>query len=501
MILGYNVIDTILFSEPLPVIKQRLRSARKDFFESSDRIIIDQDIEDRYPYVDSPGVKLIEIQKIINDVDISNCFILLRTCNHDIQNEINFITKFYSVDPIPINFLIINGAYKKDTLKYQNTACQKLWNHLYIGTDGNVNPCCIADHRFPLGNVHQEDIDSIIYSKKSKQLRKWMMQGYRSIACSTCYLKEDSAIKSAREICDPLTQTVNIDYLDIRINNICNFKCRMCSEYFSSAIQQETVEIYGRDAKLGLEQISLDRFSTSERTEFFKKIVPYITTGLKKIYFAGGEPLLAIEHYQILDELLKIGNTNLEIYYNTNLSKLKYKNLNATDRWCQFKNVTVGASIDASDAVAEYVRHGTIWSDIVSNIHFIKKHAPHVKLQITSTVSSLTIENLISLQNTWIDNQLFCVDDFYVQVLVAPNFLSPAALPQHHKQRLGNIIQNHIQRFEGTRLAKQWNDVLQWMNNNDYTFALNEFSRRTQVLDAHRSESFETIFPEYKDLL
>jgi sulfatase maturation enzyme AslB (radical SAM superfamily) len=493
-----NPVDTILFSESLTTIEQKFRSARKDVFDHNDRIVIEQDIPDTYPYIDSAGVKLIEIQKIINQVDISNCFILLITSNADVENEIGFITKFYSVDPNPIDFSIVNGDYKKEIIKYDNTACKKLWNHLYVGTDSNINPCCLADHRFPLGNIND---NSIIYSDKSNQFRNWMKQGYRPVACQTCYIKEDSNIASARIKCDPNEQTIDITSLDIRINNICNFKCRMCSEYFSSAIQQETIKIYGKDAVLGHEQNLLTSPLSIEKSSQFDAINSYITSKVTHIYFAGGEPLMTAEHYQTLDKLIDIEHTDLLITYNTNLSKLTYKNINVLDYWNQFSNILVGASIDASDSVAEYVRYGTVWNEIVENIHKIKQHAPGVSLKITSTASFLTIENLINLQNKWINEKVFDVSDLTLTVLISPSYLSPAALPAHHKQRLRKIILNHIDKLGKTGLAMQWQDVLSYMMNNDYTHTLSDFVQRTRVLDHHRNESFVTVFPEFKDLL
>jgi radical SAM protein with 4Fe4S-binding SPASM domain len=496
-----NIIDTILFSESLVTIEQKFRLARKDSFEHHDRIIIEQDIPDTYPYIDCSGTKLIEIQKIINIVDISNCFILLITPNPDVKTEIDFVTKFYSVDPTPINFSIIDGDYKKEVVKYSNTACKKLWNHLYVGTDSNVNPCCMADHRFPLGNINTDTIDNIIHSEKSNQFRNWMSQGYRPVACQTCYIKEDNNIVSPRVNCDANKQTIDITTVDIRINNICNFKCRMCSEYFSSAIQQETIKIYGNNIKLGHEQNLLTTPVSIKKSSQFDSINPYITNKLEHVYFAGGEPLITNEHYQVLDKLIDINHTNLRLFYNTNLSKLTYKNFNVIDYWNQFNNVSVGASIDASDAVAEYVRHGTIWADIVENIYIIKKYAPTVNLKITSTVSFLTIENLIKLQNKWINEKLFNPGNLQLTVLIAPNYLSPAALPGHHKQRVSNIILKHIDTLGKIELAKQWQDVLSFMMNNDYTHTLNDFVQKTRVLDAHRNESFVNVFPEFKDLL
>lgn len=497
-----NIIDVILFSESLSTIEQKLIHAKKEAFDRHDRIIIRQDVEDRYPYVDSAGVKLIEIQKLINQTDIPNCFILIVTTNQDIKSEIEFVTKFYSIDVNPINFEIVNGKYKKEILKYDDTSCKKLWNHLYIGTDSNINPCCTADHKFPLGNINTANtIDDILRSKKFNQLRQWMRQGYRPIACQTCYIREDNNLVSDRIPCDTLDQKINITTLDIRINNICNFKCRMCSEYFSSAIQQETITLYGKDALLGHEQNLLISNSLNERRKQLDVIMPYINTKIKNIYFAGGEPLITDEHYQILSKLINISNTNLALRYNTNLSKLIYKNKNIIDYWNQFNNVLVNASIDASDAVAEYVRHGTIWTEIVKNIYTIKKYAPNVKLKIASTVSFLTIENLINLQNKWINEKLFEVDDLSLNVLINPSYLSPAALPQHHKDRLSKSILKHINRFDKTSLAKRWQDVLSYMMNNDHTHALSDFVQRTRVLDNHRKESFIDVFPEFHDLL
>jgi len=500
MTINYNIVGTVLFSQSLSEIRQKFESLKKDRFAPSDRIVIRQDIVDEYLYVDAVGTKLIEIQKIINLVDISNCFILLVTANTDISYEIDFVTKHYSVDSNPMEFMVIDGEYTKTIKKYTDTACQKLWNHLYVGPDGNVNPCCLADHGFPLGNLDDHTMSEII-GNRAEKIRSDMTQGYRNRACAPCYKKEDSGIKSGRQCCDPSAQTLEIKDIDIRVNNICNFKCRMCSEYSSSAIQQETIELYGKDTAMSFEKISLERTKKQTKNRRLEKILPFVTTDLQSIYFAGGEPLIMAEHYAVLDQLIMTGNTGLAIRYNTNLSTLSYKNHDVIDYWKKFSNITVGASIDASGAVAEYMRHGTVWNDIVNNILAIKKDVSHVKIQIESSVSNLTIENLIDLQTQWIDQGLFQIEDFRVQVVVSPNFLSPAVLPSHHKDRLSAIIQTHIQRFPNTRLADQWRDVLQWMNGQDYTFMLKDFAHRTRVLDIHRKESFTEIFPGYKDLV
>jgi hypothetical protein len=66
MINNYNILGTILFSQSLIEIRQKLEFFKKDRFEPLDRIVIEQDIIDEYLYSDGFGTKLIEIQKIIN---------------------------------------------------------------------------------------------------------------------------------------------------------------------------------------------------------------------------------------------------------------------------------------------------------------------------------------------------------------------------------------------------------------------------------------------------
>jgi organic radical activating enzyme len=487
-------VASINFHDSLNVIRSQLENCRKDIFEHNERIVFTQSHEDNYPFVDAPGQRLIEIQQLVDQIDISNNFILIRTANPDILAELNDVVSNYSYQSHPFEYELISGEYKRHDTQYLNTLCAKLWEHLYVGPDGNTNPCCVSDKRFPTGNINSININAGI-------IKQHMVNGYRVRACKKCYENEDSGIKSARQPCNyTLGDQNNIVNIDIRINNLCNFKCRMCSEEYSSSIQAETVKLYGKNATLGYQQFKLTRDTLEQRQTNFNKIKPYINKNLKSIYFAGGEPLLVEEHYQILDHLLSIGHTTVSIKYNTNLSQLDYKSKSVVDYWNQFEDVTVGASIDASGAVAEYIRHGTVWNNIERNISKIKNESPATKLTITSTVGFLNIENLIELQQYYLNNKIFNVDDFSLSVLTHPIFLSVSVLPEHHKNRLGSKIENQINFLGNSKLANQWNTVLYYMNNNDHSYTLPEFKKRMQTLDKHRGESFIEVFPQFADL-
>jgi radical SAM protein with 4Fe4S-binding SPASM domain len=496
-----KIVGTIEFDSDPAQLTTQLQALRKDTFQPNERIVIIQRTIDHYPFIDSYGTKLIELQKIVNQVDIANCFILILTHNPKIQTEIAEVNKVYSSDTTLFTSCVYPGDYKVPVRSYKNTACKKLWNHLYVGTDTNVLPCCVADHRYPLGNIANQSIKSILDSKESTQLRQWMINGYRIKACSICYQKEDNNITSHRQSFEPKTTArEKITWLDIRLNNICNFKCRMCSEYFSSSIQQETIDMFGKDAILGQEQIDLSSDSRKTRLNNLEKLLPYISEDIKQIYFAGGEPLIIEEHYIILDQLIAVKNFDIKMSYNSNLSKLTYKNKNIFDYWKQFSNVTVGASIDASGPTAEYVRHGTVWKNILDNIKQVKKETPHVHINITSTVSWMTIENLMELQALWIKQGLFTRDNFKITTLVAPKFLCLTSLPQFHKERLSEKIEQHIQELGQCELAQHWAEAKNFMNSTDSQYTLSEFTSTTQKLDNHRNESFVKVFPQFRDI-
>jgi len=496
-----SVVGEIQFDSDLNEISRQLKELRKPVFLANDRIVFVQDKPDEYPFINGYGKQLIEIQKIVDQIDISNCFVLILTPNTNVKKEIASINKAYSIDSTVFDYCVYPGEYEISVPVYKNTACKKQWNQLYVGTDANVLPCCVADHRFPTGNVSQNSVSEILNSDKDQNIRQWMMQGYRVKECEKCYSQEDNQLQSRREKFVPnKVERDRIKHLDVRLNNICNFKCRMCSEYFSSSIQQETIEIYGTDAFLSHEKVNLNPVTRKSRQSNLDKILPYVSSDLESIYFAGGEPLITEEHYKILDQLINLENLDVQIVYNTNLSKLKFKNKNVLDYWKKFPNVRVGASIDASDLVAEYVRHGTIWKDTLDNINDIKIQTPHVKLEIQSTVQWMNIENLIQLQTKWINSGLFNKEDLMITTLRTPLFLNISSLPVAHKKRLTKKIKNHINNIGQCELAQHWAEAKNFMNSTNSQYTLDEFTKTTQKLDNHRKESFVEVFPQFSDI-
>ena len=105
-----------------------------------------------------------------------------------------------------------------------------------------------------------------------------------------------------------------IVYLDLRLSNLCNFKCRMCNASYSSSWEEDM-----RKADPHFQEIP------KCGDHWINPIVDKLNK-VKFLYLAGGEPLIMKETFQLLEH---IGNRKNEItlFLNTNLSNLEYKQI------------------------------------------------------------------------------------------------------------------------------------------------------------------------------
>jgi len=493
-------------------LHNQLTQLYQPVYNNNYRLIVVQDCPDVYEYPDLPGQAITALQKYSGQIDISNSFILLLTGNVNVAQELEQARTLYSTDNLTIQYQVVEGLPASSYVNHQQDAfCILPWMHLYIGTDGNVLPCCQGNHQHPLGNIEEQSIDSIVKSKEFNQLRKNMINGIRSKECDRCYRQEDAGLTSARIEHNEKWAHIKIDnlnlagtidkfepvYLDIRLNNICNLKCRMCSGYYSSSIAQEEAELFGNTNSVN------SSLRLQQRKSALVEILEYLPFA-EKIYFAGGEPLLASEHYEILKTLIECGNTNLEISYNTNFTTLQYRDIFVVDLWKNFSNIKIGASLDAMGPVAEYVRHGTKWKIIEANLQLVKMHCPNVNFTVASTVGLLNVSSLMDLQKTWHTDQILDLSKFSMTVMISPDHLIVSALPIEHKKRIDTLIKDHIawcQQQGANKLADQWHSVLKYMWYRDDSHHLTEFKQLTTIMDNYRKESLSQAIPELKNLL
>jgi len=388
-----------------------------------------------------------------------------------------------------------------------DTFCILPWIHIYANPDGSVLPCCIGEHHQHMGNVRLQTLEEVWNGEKYKTMRKKMLAGEKCSECTACYKSEDAGVVSMRQSNMnrfkqhiPLADNTNTDgsvkmtlkYFDVRWSNICNFKCRSCSSTYSSSWATE-------DNARGYEKRVFIFAGGNNNDELYDQFLPHFAD-IEEFYFAGGEPLLTDKHYDILEYLISIGKTDVRIQYNTNLSNLKYKEKSVLELWKHFPNIQVYASLDSWGERAEYIREGTDWSVIESNLKLITKQLPHVQLQMSSVISALNVITLPEFLDYIIESKLFNVDTFKPSLynLINPHFYSFSIINDNLKS---NIIEKLSTVTYSPAIDDQIKNVILSLKSSKYNKDLYlEFIKVTREFDLLRNRNFENTFPELNDM-
>jgi radical SAM protein with 4Fe4S-binding SPASM domain len=217
------------------------------------------------------------------------------------------------------------------------------------------------------------------------------------------------------------------------------------------------------------------------------------------------EPLIMDEHYKILEHLIEIGKTDIQIAYNTNFSKLKYKRKDVIDLWQHFEHVKVGASLDAMGKRAELMRAGTKWDDMMRNRERILEEASHVQFQISSTVSAYNAWHAADFYSDWIDRGWVSPDQVDINILLFPEWQRPEILPEAFRKEIQEKLRSYSEKYDVKNVDKNGrsysalNALIDCLNKDKSEF-ISEFISQNDRMDAVREEKLFDIFPELEVL-
>jgi radical SAM protein with 4Fe4S-binding SPASM domain len=401
---------------------------------------------------------------------------------------------------------------QSDRLTKSDVFCMIPWIHMHAFPDGRAYPCCLGDDKYPIGNFKQDTMESVWNQSAYKTMRQNMLEERPCKECTKCYEQESAGFMSMRNstnknfghhinIVDQTKSNGQFDdfklrYYDVRFSNLCNFTCRTCGGWFSSSWYKEETDIYGpRNYPSVL-------FAGRDEHDMWNQLQQHIPY-LEQIYFAGGEPLMMEEHYWILKELVKREMFDVKLIYNTNFSRLHLKDDNVLDYWRLFKNVSVGASLDAMGPRAEYIRKGTKWDQIVRNREQMLESCPDTDFYVSSTVSLYNAHHVVDFHRDWVERGLIQAQDWNINILQGPDRDRIDVLPQALKDEIRAKIEEHIEWLAPQdhlkRATSGYQGILKFMED-DRSHLLGEFFRVNNIHDEYRKERFEDVFPEYKDL-
>ena len=402
-------------------------------------------------------------------------------------------------------------------LKDSQTFCMYPWIHLHAYPTGEAYPCCHAEMGVgQVGNCRTNTLEEIWNSPKQQQLRLDTLSETANAACTRCYEQEKSGFFSGRQSAnkhhghhiDRIKDTkenghlekFEMTYWDIRFSNLCNLKCRSCGHIFSSQWYQDQAKLAGGNWKA---QNTVLNYAGRTETDMWEQLEPHLDY-VEQIYFAGGEPLLMEEHYQILDELVKRKRFDVRLIYNTTFTHTDLKGNSVFEYWKQFDSVAVGASLDASGARGEYIRKGTDWAVVEQNRREMIEICPAVDFYISPTLSILNAWHLPDFHRDWVAKGLIQAQDLNVNILQDPLHYRIDIAPAAYKGSLMVRYREHIEWLRSQdplqRATQGFESAATFMTATDNTQLIDTFWRKTHELDAIRKENILDVIPELKAL-
>lgn len=368
--------------------------------------------------------------------------------------------------------------------------CLMPWIHFHVSNRGMVKACCVAN--IPYGNINEKSLEEIWEGESVNKLRSKFLKGEKDNRCATCFKLEAAGGKSIRQETFEKFPQIKINnensqlpiYFDIRFSNVCNFRCRTCWHGASSKWYSDAKQL-GRN--LGDKAI----LKNINDFDLFIEKCGAALLHAEEIYFAGGEPLVTEEHYLLLEWLIANQATQVRLRYNTNFSKLTFRNYDVIEMWKSFPEVEVLASIDGVGALGEYIRKEMNWEQMISNR--IKINAlPHIRFKISPTVSVFNIRHLPALYLECIRLEMIGPEDFYINILERPHYLNSKILSPEYKiivkEEYNNFYQNHP--LPGP-IKAMFDECLSYMLAEDLSSHWEKFLTETSLLDSMRNENIE----------
>jgi MoaA/NifB/PqqE/SkfB family radical SAM enzyme len=392
-----------------------------------------------------------------------------------------------------------------------NKFCVLPWVSLETSPIGTVRPCCLADdeiidnegHKFKLINAN---FDVVRSSQHMQILRKEFLAGEQPKTCRRCWAVEDAGGTSKRMhtlnrlkhmgISPEWTEDAKpLMFLDLKLGNICNLKCRICGSWSSSQYAAEELKFVNDNKKQSYHyQMLKDGAWPRENSQFWTELNQSMSN-IRYLEFTGGEPFLIQEHFDLLQTLVDQGVADqVEIHYNTNGTQYPE---HAETIWQHFKHVEIAFSIDDVGARFEYQRSNAIWKEVCDNIELFKtlrKRNTNISLQVCCTVNVFNVLYLMDVAN-WLYKQDF--DFVYWNMLHDAPWLSIAHLPTESKKHISAKL---LQQSFPADYQKEIEKIVEFMNLGISTDG-KDLLENIQQLDNRRNESLMAVAPELAKIL
>jgi len=398
--------------------------------------------------------------------------------------------------------------------------------------DGAIKICCRSQ---PIGWIQEQSIEDIWNGDAMREVRRQVLCGERPEVCKPCFDLEDQGVESLRQrhikgeipearinlyptalenLHPEMTMPFEFPTMEIKLNNLCNLKCRMCNPLDSTSWQDwdEVKPFYEKENNYLVPTVArlvqkpgqyIGPFDDTDKWwASFEKLLPHF----RRVEFAGGEPLMDPQHYKILDMLKPYGK-NIELKYATNGTTTGIsKGRTIHNYWPHFRSVAVNVSIDGIHSVYEHIRSGSSFATVEENIKVFQSFP-----NISRVVGAFTAQagNILQAAECidYFINKMNIV--FYSHRVSYPNCLSAQVLPQELKElaisRLEKVSEKvmtfpNVARYPLLEKVtqQQIKDNISYLRARDQSHLWPDFLEFNHRLDASRNQSLLDAVPEFK---
>lgn len=389
-----------------------------------------------------------------------------------------------------------------------NTICMLPWISIESSPTGTSRPCCLAREEITGIDLRTNTLEDAYKSDYMQNLRRQFRAGEKPATCKLCW-DEEAAGRDSKRIHSqvrlkelyPLVDWQNdlpdqLWFIDLKLGNICNLKCRICGSWSSSKWAAEELDYLpqGYDRKKHIAYTWLRQGRWPEESPDFWENLKSLLPNIKYFEFTGGEPWLIEEHWDLLRYAVSTGDSkHIDIHYNTNAT-IDGLGIQKSALWNHFGRVDIAFSIDNVGARFEYERYGADWdkaNEIIDGVHFARDvDTPNITTQLCFTIN---IQNVYYLDEllAWANTKPF--DSIYFNMLHSPEHMSIRCLTLKAKELVLNKLKTTF--WNTKEHHREIENIIKFIENgagSDGQVFLNKM-RRT---DAYRKQNFMDTHPE-----
>ena len=381
-----------------------------------------------------------------------------------------------------------------------NTFCALPWINLSTDVNGSLRPCCKfaqpnPENEYQLPNMKEGSLDVLWNDPRYQRLRQAFLDGKKPKECQSCWDEEAAGMASFR-IQFAKDKKINLDgmvfnpiaeqgprALDLKLNNVCNLKCRICGAQASSTFLKEYQERFQIKIEDGAYWLSNKILGTANEA-----IIRQWADDLVHLEITGGEPMASPENIKILELLIESNRAkDISILLNTNGTLYNKKFINCLTK---FKEVTLCLSIDDIGQRLEYERFPTEWAVIEENLgKFMELRNQHKNIFLTlcPTVSNFNVYFLNEYLEWSRPLNIFT----YFNILHYDPAFSIKNLPNNLKTILNDKLAD-----------SEFIKIKNFLNlNQERPNMLKEFIDKTFEIDQWRQQNFKEVFGDWGKLI